>query len=135
MSRNAEFGESFGMSRQEQDRISGDALGAHVMQGIQGALGSYRSTMESAAYDRMRQSGYDSEAIRMHPEDGPYIEHRSGPYTARWHGGEYADITHRTAPDQTIHVLNVGMEAHPDKGAQIQSDLENWHRNVSEYYR
>ena len=135
MSRNAEFGESVGLSRKEEGQIASDALGGHLWAGIEGAMGSYRSTMESAAYDRMRQSGYDSEAIKMHPEDGPYIDHRSGPYTARWHGGEYADITHRTAPGQAIDALNVGTGAHPDKGSQIQSGLEEWHKNVSAGYR
>jgi hypothetical protein len=135
MSRNKEFGESFGISRQEQNQMHADALGAHLFSGIEGALGSYKASVESAAYDRMRESGYDAEAIKIHPVDGSYVEHSSGPYRARWHGGDYADISHRTAPEQAIDTLHVGTEAHPDKGSQIQSSLEDWHKNVSQYYR
>lgn len=135
MSRNQEFGESFGLSRQEQSEMAGRALGGHIFDAVNSAMGDYRTAVRSAAYDRMRLSGYGPEDIKSHETDGEYVEHRSGPYRARWFGGDYADIHHRTDPGQAIDTLNVGPEPHPDKGSQIQSALEDWHRQVRETYR
>lgn len=141
MSRNANFGESFGMSRQEQAQIQGQALGAHIWDKMMehwGGESGFKNAIHSESYDRIRESGYGPEHIKFDHEkdDGaPFVEHRSGPYRARWYGGTYADVHHTSDPDSAIEALNVGHEAHPDKGTDIQQRLEEWHRDQSEYYR
>lgn len=140
MSRNSNFGEAFGISRHEEARMHGEALGAHIWDKVMepfGGEGGYRKAIQSESYDRIRQSGYGAEHIKMdaHDDHSPYVEHRSGPYRARWYGGTYADIHHVKQPDHAIEALHVGHEAHPDKGNDIQSRLDEWHRDQSQYYR
>lgn len=140
MSRNGNFGEAFGISRQEEARIHGQALGAHIWDKMMEPFGGesgFRTGIQSEAYDRMRQSGYGAEHIKIDANrDGDsYVEHKSGPYRARWYGGLYADIHHSSQPEHAIDALNVGHEAHPDKGTDIQSRLDEWHRDQSQYYR
>lgn len=138
MSRNAHFGESFGMSRQEQDRISGQALGAHIWDKVMepwGGESGFKNALHSDAYDRIRQSGYDTEHIKFdeHDDGAPYVEHSVGPYRARWHGGTYADIHHVSDPESAVDTLNVGHESSPDK--DIPSQLQTWHDEVARHYR
>lgn len=140
MSRNESFGEGFGVSRQEESEMAGRALGAHLWDQIMtpfGGEGGYRTAVHSEAYDRMRQSGYDVEKIQINNDgDGEsFVEHQSGPYRARWFGGTYADIHHASDPGTAIDTLNVGHEAHPDKGTDIQNSLDTWHNETSQYYR
>ena len=138
MSRNAHFGDAFGMSRQESNEIQGRALGGHIwdkMMQSWGGESGFKNALHSSAYDRIRQSGYGAEHIKFdHQDDGaPYVEHAAGPYRARWHGGTYADIHHVSDPGTAIDTLHVGHEAGPDK--DIQGQLHAWHREVSEHYR
>lgn len=138
--RNQQFADAFGISRDEQAQIHGKALGGHLWDGMMktwGGESGFRNAIRSESYDRIRESGYGAEHIKFDPEDhdAPYVEHKSGPYRARWFGGTYADIHHRTQPDEAIDTLNVGHEAHPDKGSDIQSSLEDWHKEQSHHYR
>jgi hypothetical protein len=140
MDRGKSFGEGFGVSRQEESDMSGRALGAHMWDQIMTPFGGergYRTAVHSDAYDRMRQSGYDAEHIKMGDEDdgGSYVEHQSGPYRARWFGGTYADIHHVSDPGSAIDTLNVGHDAHPDKGTDLQKSLDSWHEEVGKHYR
>jgi len=141
MSRNQNFGEAFGISRHEEARMHGEALGAHIWDTIMepwGGESGFKNAIHSESYDRIRESGYGPEHIKFDHEkdDGaPYVEHHSGPYRARWYGGTYADIHHTSEPDSAIDALNVGSKAHPDKGSDLQSGLETWHKEQSQYYR
>lgn len=138
--RNQHFTEAIGLSRHEQAEIQGRAMGAHLWDGLMshwGGESGFKNAIHSESYDRIRQSGYGPEHIKMDPEDdgAPYVEHKSGPYRARWYGGTYADIHHVSSPGEAIDTLNVGHEAHPDKGSNLQSSLDEWHRDMSHYYR
>lgn len=138
MSRNGNFGEAFGISRQEEARIHGEALGAHIWDKMMEPFGGesgFKNALNSETYDRIRESGYGAEHIKFDEDNSPYVEHKSGPYRARWHGGTYADIHHASDPESAIDTLHVGHEAHPDKGSDIQSRLDEWHRDQSQYYR
>ena len=140
MSRNQNFGEAIGLSRHEQSEIQGRALGAHMWGKLMEPFGGesgFKNAIHSETYDRIRQSGYGAEHIKMDAGDdhAPYVEHRSGPYRARWYGGTYADIHHVSDPETAIDTLNVGHEAHPDKGNDLQSRLHEWHQDQSQYYR
>lgn len=140
MSRNGNFGEAFGISRQEEARMHGEALGAHIWDKVMEPFGGesgFKNAIHSETYDRIRESGYGAEHIKMDADDdgAPYVEHKSGPYRARWYGGTYADIHHISDPDSAIDTLHVGHEAHPDKGTDIQSRLHEWHQDQSQYYR
>lgn len=140
MSRNSHFGDAFGMSRQEASKIHAEALAGHVWDKVMepfGGEGGYRTAVQSEAYDRMRESGYGAEHIKIdNDRDGDsYVEHSSGPYRARWYGGSYADIHHTSDPDSAIDTLHVGHESDPDKGSEIQRRLEQWHNDQAEYYR
>ena len=140
MSRNQNFGEGGGLSRQEQSEIQGRALGAHIWDKVMEPFGGesgFKNAIHSETYDRIRQSGYGAEHIKMDRADdhAPYVEHSSGPYRARWYGGTYADIHHVSDPGTAIDTLNVGHEAHPDKGTDLQSRLHEWHQEQSQYYR
>lgn len=141
MSRTNEFSEDFGLSRHEQADIAAKARAGHIWDTVLNAFGhteeSYRTSMKSETYDRIRQSGYDTEAIKFdkNDENRPYVEHSSGPYRARWYGGTYADIHHTSDPGTAIDTINVGSKAHPDKGSSLQSSLDTWHAETSKYYR
>ena len=140
MGRNAHFSEGFGLSRHEMAEIQGRAIGAHIWDKVMEPFGGesgFKNAIHSDAYDRIRESGYGAEHIRMdHEDDGaPFVEHKSGPYRARWYGGTYADIHHSSDPGSAIDTMHVGHEAHPDKGSDIQGRLEEWHRDQSQYYR
>lgn len=140
MSRNQNFGEAFGISRHEEARMHGEALGAHIWDKVMEPFGGesgFKNALHSETYDRIRQSGYGAEHIKMDGRDdgAPYVEHKSGPYRARWYGGTYADIHHTSDPESAIDTLHVGHEAHPDKGTDIQSRLHEWHQEQSQYYR
>jgi hypothetical protein len=113
MSRSHEFGEGVGLSRREQDEIQGRAIGSHIWDSMERAFGDYATAVRSDAYDRMRESGYGTDDIKMDSDEGPYVEHRSGPYRARWHGGTYADIHHSSEPGHAIDTMHVGHEAPP----------------------
>jgi hypothetical protein len=139
MGRGDNFGEGFGVSRQEEVEMSGRALGAHVWDQIMtpfGGEGGYRKAVQSEAYDRMRESGYGAEHIKIDNdgEGSAYVEHQSGPYRARWFGGTYADIHHVSDPGAAIDTLNIGHQAHPDKGTELQKSLDSWHEEVGKHY-
>jgi hypothetical protein len=140
MSRNAHFGDAFGVSRHEASEMHTHALAGHIWDKVMepfGGEGGFRTSVQSEAYDRIRQSGYGAEHISIdNDRDGDsYVEHSSGPYRARWYGGTYADIHHSSDPGSAIDTLNIGHEAHPEKGTDLQKRLDDWHQDQAQHYR
>lgn len=140
MSRHQDFSDGIGLSRHEQADIAGKALGGHLWDSMMEPFGGesgFRNSLHSENYDKFRESGYDIESIKFNKDDNnaPYVEHSSGPYRAKWHGGTYADIHHVSDPSTAIDTLNVGHKGEPGKGSDLQSRLENWHNETAQYYR
>jgi hypothetical protein len=69
------------MSKREQDRIAGEAIGGHIwdsMEEMMGGPGSYRASLRLAATGHAH-SKFPGEDIRFDAEDYPYFHHQVTP--------------------------------------------------------
>lgn len=123
MGRNENFGESFGLSRQEQNEITGHAMGAHLWQGVNNILGDYGTHVRSAAYDELR-GRFPNHEVHLDEDSSPYVEHKQGPWSARYHGGTYVHIHHAREGEQDV----IGSsDQHAGMGSEeLKAKLSNW---------
>jgi len=138
MGRNEEFLNSIGISQHEaaamEARARAGQLGEEIINHFGGAK-HIQTVHQSNAYDHMREAGHDTEAINMDKRDGaPFVEHKVGGYTARWYGGQYADISHDSNPNKAIDLLNVSHHGALNKATAIQQQMEDWHKEMSSDY-
>jgi hypothetical protein len=69
------------MSKREQDRIAGEALGGHLwdsMEEMMGGPGSYKASLNLAATGHAHEN-FRGEDIRFDEEDYPYLHHQVTP--------------------------------------------------------
>lgn len=104
----------------------GNRAAESLFSGVEGVLGSYKSSVQSEAYKRLRDSGYGPEDIKIDDEDSAYVTHHHGDWHGKWYGGDYMELFHNSRPDFAADVLHVGAVGHPEKRVKNQSDLESW---------
>jgi hypothetical protein len=78
--------DQFGLSEHEQAEIHGNALGAHLWEGMEGILGNMRVHAQGQAYDELSKR-FGSHNVQIDQENDPHYEVTEGPYALRYHGG------------------------------------------------
>ena len=123
MSRKDNFLEGFGIGPAEQEQME-----VRAREGAQLDSVDANSAFEDHDVQRLLQHGYSQHHIKVDDDGRAYTEHTSGPWVARYHGGNYLNVFHSEYGDHPIEALHVDSTPHKRNAIAHQKRLEEWHK-------